>query len=216
MKLKKRATKKSDAVVVYMQPMPRAASNIDLDTFSDNISDEVYVSLLGGDRKVVSKPDISKLPDATTAGIPNFEPGDKIVIERYASFLKGNPYLDTRTYTVMTLDTFSGRLGLYDESVSQFASANFIRDIRSGNVFKLADGHTVSTKKKRGRPRKGPLLTVVELAAAAALAAATPKRGRGRPAGVKNRPKDVIAAERDIVKAGRIAKAKAKAKARRK
>lgn len=203
MKLKKRLPTKSNTVVVVSAPPPRAVSSIDLDTFSDNITDEVYISLLGGGRRVVSKPDISGLPDATTAGIPNFDAGDKIVIERYASFLKGNPYLDTRTYTVMTLDTFSGRLGLYDESVSQFASANFIRDIRSGNVFKLADGHTVSTKKKRGRPRKGPMLSATETAAAAALAAATPKRGRGRPKGVKNRPADVIAAEREITKAAR-------------
>lgn len=203
MKLKKRSTTKSDTVVVVSAPPSRAAPNIDLDTFSDIITDEAYISLLGAGRRVVSKPDISGLSDATTGGIPNFDAGDKIVIERYASFLKGNPYLDTRTYTVMTLDTFSGRLGLYDESVSQFASANFIRDIRSGNVFKLADGHTVSTKKKRGRPRKGPMLSAAETAAAAALAAATPKRGRGRPKGVKNRPADVIAAEREITKAAR-------------
>jgi len=203
MKLKKRLPTKSNTVVVVSAPPQRVVSNIDLDTFSDNITDEVYISLLGGGRRVVSKPDISGLSDATTGGIPNFDAGDKIVIERYASFLKGNPYLDTRTYTVMTLDTFSGRLGLYDESVSQFASANFIRDIRSGNVFKLADGHTVSTKKKRGRPRKGPMLSAAESAAAAVLAAATPKRGRGRPKGVKNRPADVIAAEREITKAAR-------------
>lgn len=193
MKLKKR-TSKTPTTAVYMPPLPRPVSTVDLDTFSDSISDAVYVSLLGGDRKATSKPDISKLPEATTGGIPNFEPGDKIIIERYASFLKGNPYLDTRTYTVMTLDTFSGRLGLYDEAVSQFASANFIRDIRSGNVFKLADGHTVSTKKKRGRPRKGPLLTAAEMAAAAAVTAATPKRRRGRPPGVKNKVKTPAAA----------------------
>ena len=54
------------------------------------------------------RPDISRLPDAVVNGVARVGVGDRIVIERRASFLKGNPYLDTRTYQVKGIDAATG------------------------------------------------------------------------------------------------------------
>ena len=176
-------------------------SNIDFETPSDIVSDEA-VSLLGA-RKPVTKPDISKLPDAVVGGAVQFKEGDKLVIERYSSFLAGKPYLDTKTYRVVRHDEFTGRLHLFDEQLDQNAIMNWKEGLRHGTVFKLATGKVdISTKRKRGRPKK----EVVD-----APPPSTPtgeKRKRGRPAGAKNRPKEVIAAEKAAMKAKRAAKAK--------
>lgn len=212
MKLKKRSAKGSkvaDSFATTSAPTPQKSYNVDLDTLSDVLSEDAYISLLGAGRKTVQKPDISRLPDAVTAGIPNFDVGDSIVIERYATFLKGCPYLDTRTYEVLNVDTFSGRLHLYDNSASQFALSNFKRDVRRGNIYKLASGNVVATKKKRGRPRK----TTIETASTSVVVVdpAAPKRRRGRPAGVKNRDRDIVKAEKEERKAAKKAKKAKKA-----
>jgi len=174
-------------------------SNIDFETPSDIVSDEA-VSLLGA-RKPVTKPDISKLPDAVVGGAVQFKEGDKLVIERYSSFLAGKPYLDTKTYRVVRHDEFTGRLHLFDEQLDQNAIMNWKEGLRHGTVFKLATGKVdVSRKKKRGRPRKNPVEDVKEVDPNA------PKRGRGRPKGAKNRPKDEIKAEKEAKKAAKAEK----------
>ena len=177
-------------------------SNIDFETPSDIVSPE---ALTLGTRKPVAKPDISSLPDAIVGGAAQFKEGDKIVIERYSAFLKEKPYLDTKTYRVVRHDEFTGRIHLFDEQLDQNAIMNWKEALKFGTVFKLAVGKVdISTKKKRGRPRKNPIEEVKPVDASA------PKRGRGRPAGVKNRPKDVIAAEKAAMKAKRAEKAKKK------
>jgi hypothetical protein len=154
-----------------------------------------------GAPKPVNKPDISRLPDAIVGGIPQFGAGDKIVIERYSAFLKGRPYLDTKTYTVEDVDAFTGKIKLYDDQLQQHAIDNWKTGTVYGNVYKLAMGHAVSTKKKRGRPRKDPVGEVKPLVPPGE------KRGRGRPPGVKNRPKAVIAAEKAAKKAAKSPRA---------
>jgi len=64
----------------------------------------------------------------------------------------------------------------------------------------------VSTKKKRGRPRKNPVEDVKEVDPNA------PKRGRGRPKGAKNRSKEEIKAEKEAKKAERARKAAKRSK----
>lgn len=152
--------------------------------------------------KPEAKPDISRLPDALDGeGAPLFSVGDRIVIERRAHFLEGNPYLDTRTYKVKGIDEGTGVLSLWDESLSQWACDNFVAGPITGQVYKLAVGRTVSTKRKRGRPRKNPV------EAPTTPAPSGPKK-RGRPPGSKNRSKDVIAAE----KAAKLAQRRGKKK----
>ena len=179
---------------------------IDIESPSDFVSSDALEAI---GPKATNKPDISKLPDAVVGGIAQFREGDKIVIERYSSFLAGKPYLDTKTYRVVKHDEFTGRIHLFDEQLEQNAIMNWKEGLRHGTVFKLAVGKVdISTKKKRGRPRKNPVEEVK------AVDPNAPKRGRGRPKGAKNRDKEVIAAEKAEKKAKRAAKvAKKKPKA---
>lgn len=176
------------------------AAEPDLDTHSERITKEMTERLFAPS-KTVNRPDISRLPDAFADGLPLFRCGDKIVIERYAGFLPGSPYLDTKTYRVMSIDGVTGRLDLYDDSFLQFAIDNWKTGMRNGQVYKLAAGNTVTTKRKRGRPRKNPVEAV-----AAAPKGEPEKKKRGRPKGSKNRPKEEIRAERVAKAASRAAK----------
>lgn len=174
-------------------PVIEAIDDIDLDSYSDNLS-SAQIDRLAKKREP-SKPDISGLPNAIGAdGMPIFVSGDKIIIERYASFLKGNPYLDTRTYRVEKVDLDTGKVDLWDENLQQYANDNWRHGIKIGQVYKLSLGRLVSSKKTRGRPRKQveenkQVATVTETTT-------TVKKGRGRPKGSKNRSKDIIKAEK--------------------
>lgn len=176
---------------------------VDLDAVSDRVTPEMTAKLAGAARG--NKPDISGLPDAIADGRPLFKVGDKIVIEQYATILETNPYLHTRTYKVMAINPQTGDLKLWDESLCQWGMDNYVKGPMFGQVYKLADGVVIG-KRKRGRPRKNPVAPVV-------VTTEKPtgeKKGRGRPKGSKNRPKDVIAAERKVVaEARRARKAKA-------
>ena len=179
---------------------------IDLDSHSDVLSDAAKAVLFGAPA-VANKPDISRLPDAFLNGRPTFTEGDKIVIERHVSFLDGHPYLDTKTYKVRSINTDTGNMWLWDEQLQQSASDNFKAGLTNGcRVYKVAMGHNVSTKKKRGRPRKTP----IEAAPETPVAPAQPKK-RGRPPGAKNRSREEIKAEKDAKRAEKAARKGARA-----
>ena len=180
-----------------------ADNTIDIDSVSDYVSSDALAIL--GNKVAANKPDISRLPDAIVGGVAQFKEGDKLVIERYSGFLKGRPYLDTKTFRVVRHDEFTGRLHLFDEQLDQNAIMNWKEALKFGTVFKLAMGHAVSTKKKRGRPRKAPIGEVE-------VKPTGEKRGRGRPKGAKNRSKDEIKAEKEAKKAARAMKASLKLK----
>jgi hypothetical protein len=182
-----------------------ADNTIDIDSVSDYVSPDALAAL--GNKATTNKPDISRLPDAIVGGVAQFSEGDKIVIERYSSFLRGKPYLDTKTYRVVRLDEFTGRIHLFDEQLDQNAIMNWKESLKFGTVFKLAVGKVdVSTKKKRGRPRKNPVDFPAEVKPEGE------KRGRGRPKGAKNRDKETIATEKAERKAARAKKAALKAR----
>lgn len=177
------------------------AAELDMDTPCDELTPEVR-SRLGAPVKPVSKPDISMMPDALDAdGKPMFVAGDKIVIERHTSLLAGNPYLDTRTFRVNSVDMETGRLELFDESLPQHATDNWLTGVAMGNVYKFARGPVVIKTKRRGRPPK-PKADV----AVVTQAADGGKKRRGRPKGSKNRSKDVIRAEKAAKAKERAAK----------
>lgn len=164
-------------------------------------------------RVEVNKPDISRLPNAVDGGVALFGPGDRIIIERHATVLKGSPYLDTRTYKVKSLDPDTGNLILWDESLLQWARGNYITGIKEGQVFKLANDLKGSPgRKRRGRPRKN-----FDAPAPAPVATDTDgnpiKKKRGRPPGIKNRSKDIIKAEKVARKELKAAKRAAKERA---
>ena len=178
-------------------------TSIDIETPSDFVSSEALDAL--GNKAAANKPDISRLPDAIVGGVAQFKEGDKLVIERYSSFLKGKPYLDTKTYRVVRMDEFTGRMHLFDEQTDHNAIMNWKESIRFGTIFKLALGKVdVSTKKKRGRPRKN-MLEPVEVKPEGE------KKGRGRPKGSKNRPREEVKAEKAAKKEARARKASPKA-----
>ena len=91
--------------------------------------------------------------------------------------------------------------------------SNYITGTKAGYRFKLPNAKGMSIgKRKRGRPRKNPtgapeLTKPVELDSNGQPV----KKKRGRPAGTKNRPKDVIRAE----KKAKLELKKAKAKKRK-
>lgn len=163
-----------------------------------------------------AKPDISRLPDAIDAdGVPLFRVGEKIIIERRSTVLAGTPYLDTRTYMVVGINTENGNLDLFDESLCQSALSNWKTGLRHGYVFKLARGNDVATKRKRGRPRKNPIEDRTEVKAVPLDDQGQPvKKKRGRPPGSKNRDKATIRAEKKAKMAQREER-KAKRKARK-
>jgi hypothetical protein len=173
---------------------------------SDDVSDDDDVNPSAIIAAVeAARPDISRLPDAIMDGVPVFFAGDRIVIERRASILRGNPYLDTRTYSVKSLDLVTGDMVLWDVSLFQWARDNFITGPKLGQVYKLTNGLSTSPgKKKRGRPRKN--LEVAPVVRATDADGNPIKKRRGRPAGVKNRDKAVISVEKAERKALRAAK----------
>lgn len=137
------------------------------------------------------------------------KPGEKLIVERYATILPGNPWLDTKTYTVQSIDEATGRIHLWDDELQRTALTDYIGGTKAGYRFKLpVKGRKISSKRKRGRPRKVVAVQPVASVPVAVNPDGTPvKRGRGRPKGVKNRDAAVIAADK---------KAKAELKAAKK
>ncbi len=152
--------------------------------------------------KVANKPLIDHLPDAVgkdELGFPILlaAPGERIIIERYATILRGKPWLDTKTYTIETIDAASGDLSLWDDDLGRSAMSNYIEGIKFGYRFKLPTRKGMNIgQRKRGRPRKNPT-EVPQVKELQLDANGQPiKKKRGRPPGVKNRDKEVIQAEK--------------------
>jgi len=208
---KSTAPEAMEEVVINSSPV---GSGEDWDTPSDTLPAD-FKSALGAPTKdrSASKPDISALPDAMSKDGPLFVRGDKIVIERYATVLIGNPYLDTRTYLVESVDSVTGKVNLWDPAMSQFATDNWKHGVKYGYVYKFARaGVAISSKRKRGRPRKNPTAVAEPAPVALGPDGKPVVKKRGRPAGVKNRPKEVVAAEKKAKAQLRAAKAAAKKK----
>ena len=106
---------------------------------------------------------------------------------------------------VLAIDDLTGALKLYNHELNQHAMSAFKGAGAEGSLLiKLANevgGLEHIAKRKRGRPRKSPALKKQQSAPALGE-----KRGRGRPKGSKNRPKDVIKAEREAKRLERQAK----------
>jgi hypothetical protein len=169
---------------------------------------ESITSLLASEAKerarLASKPVLDALEDAVElddAGVPTFTvaPGDKVVIERYATILRGSPWLDTKVYTVESIDGVTGTLRLWDDEEKCHAMTNYITGFAAGFKFKVppAKGGVPTSQRRRGRPRKIIPPGQEKPSTPSLDADGQPvKKKRGRPPGVKNRPRDVIVAER--------------------
>lgn len=185
-----------------------------LDEFSDDINcaERYGASLLDEvddieeefiETKVTNKPIIDHLPNAI--GVDNFgcpvllaNPGDKIIIERYASILPSRPWLDTKTYTITNINAGTGVILLWDDDLHRYAGSNFIDGPKRGYRFKLLTNKNMRIgQKKRGRPRKNPTEVPVVATNVALDTNGLPiKKKRGRPPGSKNRPSAEIRVEK--------------------
>lgn len=165
--------------------------------------DEITRAARAEQTKLASKPVIDHLEDAVGKdpfGNPVLlaKVGDRIIIERYATVLSHKPWLDTKTYVITNVDGVTGDLVLMDTDLGQQAGSNYITGTKVGYRFKLPNSKGMSIgKRKRGRPRKNPTgapepVKPVQLGADGKPVA----KKRGRPAGTKNRSKDVIRAEK--------------------
>jgi len=136
--------------------------------------------------------------------------GDKIIIERIATILNHKPWLDTKTYVITNIDGVTGDLVLMDTDLGQQAGSNYIVGLKHGYRFKLPNSKGMSIgKRKRGRPRKNPTGVPEPVKPAQLGPDGMPvAKKRGRPAGTKNRPKEIIRAE----KRAKLEKRKAKRK----
>lgn len=143
------------------------------------------------------RPDLSRLPDAVGTG----EGGVLLFLgrvgERIAAevCLADGTWLKTHVGVVRSLDGVTGDYWAWDEERSQAFAGNFRTSRAAGLALKLLpEGRLKLEKRKRRRRQAG-----APVAAAAAAPPPPPpgeKRRRGRPKGSKNRPKEVIAAER--------------------
>lgn len=139
-----------------------------------------------------AKPDISALEDALEVnddGTVKFIPivGGKVVIERC---VEDGGWLDTNLYTVREIDEETGALRLIRDEFGHNAMSNYMEGILRGYVFKLPPkkGPIIARKVRAGKKTKPTMTVPVDPSA--------PKKGRGRPKGSKNRPKEVIKAEK--------------------
>lgn len=105
-----------------------------------------------------TKPDISLLDDAVITdenGRLRFvvEPGNKVIIERYATLLSTKPWLDTQAYTVIRVDQVTGNLELHNDEFQQYAVSNFIDGVKHGFKFKIPtkSGRVPKRRTKRAK-----------------------------------------------------------------
>ncbi len=188
------------------------------DTESGDINDFINRDVVEAIR-VDSKPPIDHLRDAIghrTNGDPIMlaDVGDRIIVERVASVLVGRPWLDTKTYRIQRINDVTGELILMntDEAFAQTSTSNYITGPARGYRFKLPDpkGFAIG-KRKRGRPRKNPALVPAAKPVELDDNGIAVKKKRGRPAGTKNRAKDVVKAEKKAKLQKRAAKKLARA-----
>lgn len=152
---------------------------------------------LAEEKRLANRPTIDHFEDAISPdGSPKFTVGDRIIVEMV---LPSGRWLETRNGIVKSINADNGDIGLLDTDVRQMFYSNFVKGPSRGYRFKLVPKTTVNGRvaltKRRGRPRKGPekIAKPVELDANGKPI----KRKRGRPKGTKNRPRDVVKAERD-------------------
>ena len=144
--------------------------------------------------RAASKPYIDHLKDAVVTNEHGWthlalRPGERIIVERYASILDHRPWLDTKIYTITAIDEQSGNISLHDEEFHHSTMSNYLNGPKQGYRFKIPP--------TRGRWDSKPKLTASgEIKIIPPQDPNAPKKRRGRPAGVKNRPKAEVAAEK--------------------
>lgn len=188
----------------YYKTMETDTTSSNEKTFINDEVDEITRAVVLARDEEGNKPLIDHLPDAVEKDAMGFlsllvGPGEKLIIERVASVLTNKPWLDTKTYTIKSVDLASGNVSLWDDDLHRDASTNYIEGLKVGYRFKLVTRKGMQIgKKKRGRPKKNPTdVPDVNTKPIELDAKGMPiKKKRGRPPGVKNRDREVIKAEK--------------------
>lgn len=119
--------------------------------------------------RAASRPYIDHLDDAIVEGVFMVPVGKKVVIERYYDAKGQMSWLDTRSYTVVSVNAANGDLRLFDNDVLQTANSNYITGPARGYKFKIETKATRLKGRGKSRPKK------------AKVERTGPKRSRGNP-----------------------------------
>ena len=139
---------------------------------------------------------VTTVLDGVSTTLPLFDVGERIVIDVSTTFLNGNPWLQTIVGKVRSIDDDTGVVTVWDEDTDgRNPMVRYVSMKDQLTIFKLA-------------PQRGNVFdaTHVVRVPKAPLMPGEVKKGRGRPVGSKNRPKEVIKAEREAYKAMRAEK----------
>jgi len=149
-------------------------------------------------KRLSRKPSIDHLKDGVlttddglggTMHVPVFDVGDRIIVERHSQLLPGGPWLDTRVYLVKDIVDDAGLVHCWDEELQHYACMAFDRP----------DVQRIKLPPKKGNPFRAPKATdgkPLQNSSVSQGDSATKRKGRGRPKGSKNRPKEEIRKER--------------------
>ena len=146
-------------------------------------------------------PGVMKINGATGQPVylPLFDVGDRIIAERHASLLPGHPWLDTRVFVVLDIDDDTGVIHCFDDDLKNHAFIGFkhphtkiFLHPKKGKPFKAPKPPTEISSTDNNKKQPGD-----EKESSGAV------KKRGRKAGSKNRPKSVIAAEKEAKRASK-------------
>jgi hypothetical protein len=90
---------------------------------------------------------ITHLDDGTPIFVP--EPGEYVLIDRSANFLKGKPWIETRLWKVKRVNEETGDVLLYDDSFQQWGATNYIKGHLSGDLLFLQPKKDLKIKQIR-------------------------------------------------------------------
>ena len=127
--------------------------------------------------------------------LPLFDVGDRIVVDVRTTFLPSTPWLHTLVGKVRSIDDDTGVVSLYDEDSDPRCPMVRWVSFKDGlHDFRLAPAKGNPFNAEKVKPVRPPPAPGEE------------RRGRGRPKGSKNRPKEEIKAEREAYKAAQAVK----------
>jgi hypothetical protein len=166
---------------------------------TDETQDEGLDSAARHARWQSHRPRIAHLKDGVTVAeldgqrtwVPLFDVGQRIVVEVRTRFLKDDPWLHTIVGKVRSIDDDTGVVTMFDEDTDvRLQAVRYVSFKDELQTFKLAPerGNPFDATKVRVKPELKP---------------GEVRRGRGRPKGSSNRPKEVIQAEREARKAAK-------------
>lgn len=125
-------------------------------------------------------------PPGESTALPLFDVGDRVVVDCRTTLLRGNPWLETIVGRVRSIDDDTAVVSLYDEDTdARNPTVRWVsfRDPMFDLRLAPAKGNPFNAERVRAvKPPPAP---------------GEVRRGRGRPKGSKNRPKDVIKAEKE-------------------